>query len=241
MNKYYYQIKAKAAEGEQAGFFGGESNWLFPPVFSGMVEADDKKSAKAVIEEEYGRVFPLRVLKKDLEKNEYLLNITEMNAHHERLFEVKSCEHCGASFRVIDKYNDYNASDTSHTYCTSDCSQKAWEVKRVFNTVDLNTNGCSNPVIYKITNKRTGMSYIGKTTQVFTLRWYQHFFQSGNNKFHTEIKESKVTDWSFEVIEIIEKPDWAKTIDEVNLFIIERERHYITLYDSIENGYNSKI
>ena len=73
------------------------------------------------------------------------------------------------------------------------------------------------------------MCYIGKTSQVFTLRWYQHFYQSGDCKFHAAIKNSNFTDWSFDVIEI------ANSAEEVSI----REQYWIDHYDSISNGYNS--
>jgi hypothetical protein len=88
--------------------------------------------------------------------------------------------------------------------------------------------------------------YIGKTTQVFTLRWYQHFFQSGTNKFHDAIRKSKISDWIFEIHEVIEFPenlrenkDFRTYLNDREKFIIERERYWINHFDSIANGYNS--
>lgn len=50
MAKFYYQIKGLRPAGPHR-----EAEWAWPPVFSGMIEALDRKSAKAQVEEEYGR------------------------------------------------------------------------------------------------------------------------------------------------------------------------------------------
>lgn len=255
MPKFYYQIKGKLNEPEQ-GFFGGVSNWCFPPIFSGIVEAENKKLAKKIIDEDYDRVFPLRVLSKDLKDNEFLLSIEEIkpNSHLSQLDELKTCNNCAKKFYVIDKYNDYHDPYKGSEYCSTQCKDEHYHIKRqkqielnnqnLFenSTTNNNFNGDINKaIIYKITNKNNDKCYIGKTTQIFTLRWYQHFFQSGNNKFHNEIKNVKVTDWQFEVIEAITYPESIKYgfTKEKNDFILERERYYINLYDAVNNGYNT--
>ncbi|WP_238347420.1 MULTISPECIES: hypothetical protein [Pseudomonas] len=47
MPDYYYQIKAR-----KTSEYDGESEWAFPPAFSGLVTAADRKKAKEIIEEE---------------------------------------------------------------------------------------------------------------------------------------------------------------------------------------------
>jgi len=69
MAKFYYQIKGR----RPATSAYGDAEWAWPPVFSGMVEAPDRKAAKAVVEEQYERQFPSRVLRKDMDAHEYLL------------------------------------------------------------------------------------------------------------------------------------------------------------------------
>lgn len=227
---FYYQIKGK----DESGFMG---NWSWPPVFSGMVEAENKKKAKLLIDDEYGRKFPLRVLKKDIDEHHYLLNIKEVNEGDERtigLFELIECEQCNKKFRVIDKYNDFNENDKGRDFCSQSCKSRWYESNK---TIKIPSNELSNGIafIYQIKNKITGMSYIGKTTQVFTLRWYQHFYQHGDCKFHKAIKESKFSDWTFSVIEIVQNID-----GEVNGETVKRrEGYWISEFDSINNGYNS--
>jgi hypothetical protein len=244
MIDYYYQIKGKRGKDEEGMF----SNWAFPPIFSGKVTAKNKKEAKQLICEDYDKQFPLRVLREQLDRNEYLLSIEEIkpNSHIERLFNPQSCKQCGDTFYVIDKYNDKYCTNKSSDFCTDKCFQEHKEAhyfKRMDNDLLV---GSAMPVIYKITNKVTGMVYIGKTSQVFTLRWYQHFFQFGGSKFHEAIRTSKVTDWLFEVQEIIEFPQELREMTDMNLYldqrekyIFERERHWINHYKSIESGYNT--
>lgn len=242
MNKdFFYQIKAKLSEPETS-LYGGIQNWAFPPVFSGKVTACDKKEAKKLIEEDYGRVFPLRVLAKDLASSEFLLNIEEIKpgSRIEDLFELKKCEHCPKTFYVIDHYNNANESYKGSQYCSSKCKNDAAGVREYIRSQFQELSGSENPLIYKIHNRITNMCYIGKTTQIFTLRWYQHFFQGGNNKFHNAIQSSKVTDWLFEIQEIVTIPEDIKTVTEIEKLVIERERFWINHHNSIENGYNSK-
>jgi hypothetical protein len=240
---FYYQIKGKSNIGNDIvdSYWGGQ-NWVFPSIFSGKVEAENKKEAKILIEEEYDKIFPLRVLKKDLESNEFLLSIEEIKegSHIWKLFELKTCLNCGETFYMIDKYNDHNTSYKGHEFCSYDCKEEQNNIRRMLSYENNNISGNQYPIIYKITNKNNNLCYIGKTTQVFTLRWYQHFFQSGNCKFHNAIKESKFIDWTFEVIELVKIPENIKRLAEIENIIFERERHWINYYDSINNGYNSK-
>lgn len=245
MNKYYYQIKGKAGyvDPEYVSVYGNPQNWTFPPVFSGMVEAENRKEAKEIIDELYGKKFPLRVLNKDLESNEFLLSIEELKegSHRLKLFEKRECELCGGGFYVIDKYNDHNEFYKGWNYCSDSCKKEHSEIRHSEYLESREMNGTHIPVIYKITNKNTGKCYIGKTTQPFTLRWYQHFYHQKGTKFHEEICKSNLSDWVFEIQEIIEFSEElsGKLRNERDKFIFERERFWINHYNSVEDGYNS--
>jgi len=229
MRDYFYQIKGKDSS-EYAN-----SPWAWPPLFCGKVSAQDKKEAKLIIEEEYCRKFPLRVLRKDLEQNHYLLNIREIAENDQRtrdLFNSNECQQCGKKFRRIDLYNDHNESYKGSEYCSQECKQTYLELNRV---VELDVTGNGKPVIYRIRNIKTDMSYVGKTTQVFTLRWYQHFYQGGACKFHQAIKDSNLDEWEFRILEIVDISDAACR----GQLIADRERFWIKTLDTIECGYNS--
>lgn len=242
MLDFYYQIKGRLQEPETT-IYGSVQNWEFPPLFSGKVTAENKKAAKLLIEEEYGRQFPLRVLSKDLADNPFLLSIEEIKpgSHIASLFDQRACKHCTSTFYMIDKYNNRNEEYKGYDYCSRVCQEAAYEVRRIQYQTQQILNGESDAIIYKITNKQTSKIYIGKTTQIFTLRWYQHFFQTTDNKFHQAIKSSPVTDWTFEVIEVIDIPkDPKPSQKDIEAIVLERERYYIEKYNTIVEGYNSK-
>lgn len=236
MPSFYFQIKGKKGEDDYS-----LSHWAFPPIYSNKVEAENKKHARYLIDIQFDKVFPTRVLAKDLASNEFLLSIEEIKpgSHIERLFELQTCKKCSTTFYVIDKYNDHHCTNKSFDYCSYECQRDAKQFEQYLYHQNTNLSGTSNPIIYKITNKFTSRVYIGKTTQVFTLRWYQHFFQHNGCKFHEAIKASRVIDWVFEIIEIVEMPADMKSIDSVDKLISDRERFWIQHYDSINNGYNS--
>ena len=231
MKEWIYQIKGK--EHPSIGL-----NWAWPPVASDMVIAPDRKTAKVMVEEEYGRTFPTRVLQVDLDSNEFLLTLKEIKADDHftrRLFEVTLCKHCHKPFKTIEKYRFGNPGGGLE-YCCSECSKAhAVENGDYFSEVWRSTP----PAIYRITNKATGLCYIGKTRQVFTLRWYQHFFQGCDTKFHRAIKGTAITDWTFEVIEMVVVPE-GMNLTESDTFISEREKHHIAAHGSVVNGYNTQ-
>lgn len=243
MTKFYYQIKGKSGnvDNEYLSSYGTPSNWSFPPIFSGMVEAESKNEAKIIIEDLYEKKFPLRVLKKDLGSNEFLLSIEEMKdgSHRHKLFERRECNLCGDGFYVIDKYNDEHQFYKGWEYCSDLCRDEHKQILSAEWSERNELNGSHQPVVYKITNKNSGKCYIGKTSQPFTLRWYQHFFHNKGNKFHKEISNSSLSDWIFEVQEVIKVPEEIKSRSDINTYILERERFWINHYDSINEGYNS--
>lgn len=229
MPDFYYQVKGKRDD-------SWSGSWAFPPLFSGKVTADNKVKAKAIIENDYGRSFPLRVLKKDLADHHFLMSIKEIkedDKHTLSLFDENICKKCSASFKRIDLYNDHNERYKGTEFCSQDCSNVYRDENRVYTNESFIDNG--KPVIYQIKNIQTGMVYIGKTTQVFTLRWYQHFFQGGNCKFHQAIKNSKAEDWQFSVVETVTVPVGESKSD----YVEKRESHWINKMDSVNDGYNS--
>lgn len=228
LKSFYYQLKGK--KGNEEGY--GWGNWTFPPIYSGKVTAKDKKEAKILIEEEYNKKFPLRVLNKDLEHNEFLLKITDMDKeiYLKRLFEDLVCVQCNKIFRRIDLYNDSNVKYKGTEYCSDDCKDKAYEQRRFEISESMFNESGNVPVIYKISNKESGMCYVGQTIQSFTLRWWQHIkWGQSDCKFHNAIKNSKLTDWIFEVIFV------CSSKEELN----EKESYFIRKFDSINKGYNT--
>ncbi|WP_223515714.1 GIY-YIG nuclease family protein [Pseudomonas sp. GL-R-26] len=232
MAKFYYQIKGRQPAGPNR-----EAEWAWPPVFSGMVEAETRKEAKGQVEELYDRQFPMRVLRSDMTDHAYLLHIQELSetdTYLLRRFEDTVCKECGTVFKLIDKYNDPNTETTSHDYCTESCKQAArFRDVQEFRQVN---EGRFPAVIYQVRQKSTGRVYIGQTTQSFTLRWWQHLSNSTGCKFHSALGGSDITDWEFSVIEVIAYPE-----DCTNraAYITQRESHWIETLLAVETGFNT--
>lgn len=90
--------------------------------------------------------------------------------------------------------------------------------------------------IYKVTNKINGKIYIGQTTQSVKDRWYRHCGKSGISKaesrMHLKRAILKYGKENFSV-EVIEECD--------STILNERERFYISYFNSYKEGYNSTI
>ena len=90
-------------------------------------------------------------------------------------------------------------------------------------------------IIYKVTSKTTGKSYIGKTTYGLHERRLQHL-RSARNKvkngmiLHHAIRKYGETDF-----------EWEEVFASDNLIILGlAEAECIHYYDTLENGYNTK-
>src|SRR5579859_6808258 len=119
--EFYFQIKGKRAQDQD----GTYNNWVFPPILSGKVTADSKAEARKLINEEHGYEFPMQVLRKDIDKHEFLLSLEEIKpgSQVERLFEPQTCIRCKKTFYIIDKYNDHNEKNKGSVYCSSTCAE----------------------------------------------------------------------------------------------------------------------
>ncbi len=247
--KFFYQIKGKKSDRqENDGMDIWNSHWVWPPIFTGMVEADNRTAAIQVIHADYEKSFPTRILKKDLDANEFLLSVKEIaddDKYTLSLFDIRTCKQCTKQYKEIEKYNIGNPGGGAE-FCSLQCSSIWWEVERQRRkneyAINIDFEGMHPAVIYKITNKINGKCYIGKTTQAFTFRWYQHFFQSKKGTtFYDAVAETQLTDWLFEVIELVLIPDDIKTPEEIRKLILSRETFHIKANNSILNGYNSVV
>jgi hypothetical protein len=232
MPDFYYQIKGRSPlENQHWGI------WEWPPVFSGRVTAADKKEAKLLIEEEYGRKFQLRILADDLKENSVLLHIKPLEGAADyvlKRFIDTPCKECGAIFKPIDKYNDPHVRDGGDDYCSDKCASEGRLRERA--KFELASQGKIPPVIYRIRQTSTKRAYVGQTTRPFTLRWWQHLSYPSDCKFHQALKGSDITDWDFKVIEVIVPP---KDCPNLTAFINERERFWIDELDAVDSGFNT--
>lgn len=90
--------------------------------------------------------------------------------------------------------------------------------------------------IYKVTNIINDKIYIGQTIQSVKDRWYRHCGKSGlsDNEMNTHFKRAILKygkeNFRIETIEICDSKD-----------LNEREKYYISYYDSYKSGYNSTL
>lgn len=86
--------------------------------------------------------------------------------------------------------------------------------------------------VYKHTNKINHKSYIGITKQNVKTRWKSGYGYVIQRKFYNAIKKYG---WDNFEHKIIEKD--IPTLEQAN----EREKYWISYYDSFKNGYNSTL
>lgn len=85
-------------------------------------------------------------------------------------------------------------------------------------------------IIYKITNKVNGKSYIGQTRYTIEFRWKQHQHKKDNTYFHNAIRKYGIENFTIEVLEECDIKDLSS-----------REIFYIAKFDTFANGYNLTI
>lgn len=89
--------------------------------------------------------------------------------------------------------------------------------------------------IYKITNIKNQMVYIGQAVNIGS-RWRTHVKrglkaeEGTSNRLYTALWEEGVENFTFQVINFCDRKD-----------LTEREKFYISFYNSKEYGYNSKL
>lgn len=223
--------------------------WEWPPRLSGRIAAKDKKDARQKIAQEFGEDYPMRVLDKDRVKYPFLLYLEPLSAGNStsryiQRFMPKSCSICGREFTTNDRYNDRNDSGRG---ADTNCSEACYELHRLNQQSSSFTEGFPGygghqAVIYCITHKPTQKRYIGKTSQAFTLRWYQHMYQPGTTEFHKLIKSSAVTDWTFEVLEATHSTIPESILRGTQAYeraVLAREQYWIDYYDTINSGLNT--
>lgn len=88
--------------------------------------------------------------------------------------------------------------------------------------------------VYKITEKSTKKCYIGKTRNAPFFRWWNHLTHS-SSPFGLYLRnKSKLSDWTFEVLEVL-----PSDIEDSEVFKIESK--YIKKFNSIKKGFNTVI
>lgn len=118
-----------------------------------------------------------------------------------------------------------------------DCYER-WKREIVFKNSDLPDdlnyiNAESLNYIYKCTEKATGKCYVGKTRNAPFFRWWNHLTKS-SSPFGLYLRQTKLSDWTFEVLE-----ELPSNVTDKEIFKVESD--YMVKFDSINNGFNSLI
>jgi group I intron endonuclease len=94
--------------------------------------------------------------------------------------------------------------------------------------------GLDRGIIYKITNKKNSLVYVGCTIYSLKKRFNEHLYRcfntNNNSKLYNSIRKYGQENFTIELIE------------ECDLNVIyEKEKNFIEFYDSYKNGLNSTI
>lgn len=90
-------------------------------------------------------------------------------------------------------------------------------------------------IIYKVTNKENNKVYIGQTIQTLQERKNKHYYKARqkndyNTHFINALRKYPENSFTWEII------DTANSQDELD----DKEKEWITYYNSVEKGYNTK-
>ena len=198
-----------------------------------VIICDNRNQFKDIIRNEYGENIKFSYSKKLQPGDVYCIIIGEHCYNTERYFNKISfkCDYCGTQ---IETYYDrpicFDNYEITHKlyniekyrkkrFCCYDCKQNYFkEIRMKINPNDedefyIEKDMFTQDVlgyIYKITKKSTGEFYVGQTIYAPIWRWGQHL---KTERFPIE----KITDYKFEVLEIVPKGE----------NILAREKFYI--------------
>lgn len=218
-----------------------------------LIMAKDKADVKSILLEKYPQFFQNgKVYEKETKDQAQFFYVVIFPLYNHEIMAINEgswvCDYCGHVHenkyvsRPVESRKFYGKIFCSSDYktgnnVTNGCYEK-WKTEK-FDGVDLPddldyVNEKSPNYIYKITEKSTNKCYIGKTRNAPFFRWWNHLTHSSSPFGMYLRNETKISDWIFEVIEILP----PNTPDED---VFKKESDYIIQFDSIKNGYNTLI
>lgn len=226
-------------------------------IYEKLIYAKDKKDVKKILMEKYPQFFPEnKVYEKESVKNPN--QIFYVLIYPLREFEIILmnegewvCSGCGQKYenKYLNPPKNYTKIGKDYNFCNyyekgrdpnidPDICLNLFKGKVEKNGIEppdnmmfVSSDNCS--YIYKVTEKATGKSYIGKTKNAPFFRWWEHLKHS-RSPFGLHLRNTDLKEWTFEVLETLQP-----YVKEKEILRIESE--YILKYDSINNGYNSVI
>lgn len=230
MNEWFFRVKGFRQNEE-----GLIKDWGYSPILTGFVKADTKEAARKLVEADLSQALPMRVKRSEIgDKYPFFIAIypsDENNHFTKELKRKRVCQNqeCRKEFTKIEKdiLFDYQYAG-GQDCCSLECHRKSYQQNQIEWALANNKSGV--PVIYKITNRKSGKCYVGQTQQPFTLRWWQHLNHNDTQKFGVALTGTDITEWTFEILEVV--PDVSK--------LTAREKFYIEKFDCVKNGYNTQ-
>lgn len=234
----------KSLSGNEDRFTFGEFDIAKEPI----IEAADKTEVKKIISTKYPQFFPsAKVYEKETKDTTQFFYAVIFPLHRWEIDQINSgewvCASCGQMHenRYISKPRTSRLFGDDILFCKSGdngelClnNYKKDKYKNIDFPDDTNYIKSDSPnYIYKVTEKETGKSYIGKTRNAPFFRWWNHLTHS-SSPFGVFLRKSKLSDWTFEVLE-----ELPAEIKDSEVFRVESE--YMVKFDSINNGFNSMI
>lgn len=143
--------------------------------------------------------------------------ITEQQANQ---LKAKShrCLSCGTFYSKLDILNRRKH---NNQFCSMDCRSTYFDYHE---KVKDHERG----YIYAITYEPTGQVYIGKTSKVFTTRWFEHVFESTPETFfHQLLSTTPIQSWNFKIL-----------AEEPNHKLQRAEQIYIKKYSKADKCLN---
>lgn len=226
-------------------------------IYDKLIYAKDKEEVKKILIEKYPQFFPdNKVYEKESKKN--TSQIFHASIYPLREYEILLmnqgewvCAGCGQKYenRYINSPKTYGKMGKNYEFCNYyekdrdpkidvDICLNLFKGKIEENGIEppdnmsfVTSDSCS--YIYKITEKATNKSYIGKTKNAPFFRWWEHLKHS-RSPFGSYLRNTDLKEWTFEVLETLEP-----YVKEKEVLRIESE--YILKYNTISNGFNALI
>lgn len=198
-------------------------------LFTGICDKESKREAINQILKNHVNFFPDGKLFQKRKDGQFVyVNIFELTGYWENHWtELIECPNCGKEATRIERKN-YGVYER---FCSESCREEYIQLVPLESDDRIHIRGIS--YIYRITQKSTNMSYIGKTVNHPIWRWWQHLKANTGTKFHEELKDIPLNDLTFEVLEVLTEKNNAE--------ILEIESKYILKFDTINSGFNSVI
>jgi len=210
-----------------------------------LIEAYDKDEVKKVLLDKYPQFFPeVKIYEKETKDTAQFFYVIIKKLSNWQLEQVNSgewiCKNCDELHinryfsrpRYTNKPPFVGLLFCDNGNCIDEYKIKYYKDFELPDDANY-VNGSSPNYIYKCTEKSTGKCYVGKTRNAPFFRWWNHLTHS-SSPFGLYLRKTKLSDWTFEVLEIL-----PPNIEDKEVFRIESE--YIVRFDAINNGYNSLI